>query len=87
MSYKFKVGNIIQYQGTSGYNHERGLKQIVLDFDGETYLTEFIDSGEWNYYVEENKFDIDSICYSECYLVSEDSKYENGVPLIWGDVI
>jgi hypothetical protein len=87
MSNKFKVGNIIQYNGVSGFNHERGLKQIIFDFDGERYSTRFIDSGEWFNYGEENWFDIDSRYYEECYLVNEDSKYENGVPLIWEDVI
>ncbi len=88
MSNKFKVGNIIQYQGTSGYNHERGLKQIITKIDGSQYVTRFLE--EDGYYKDiQNSFGIDSIYARNCISVDDyiKNEYNNGIPLIWEDVI
>ncbi len=84
MSNKFKVGNIIQYEGSSGFDHEKGLKQLVFNVNGERYLTEFTNG---NMKGKRNVFHIDSTYSKECHLVCDGIDYENGVPLIWGDLI
>ena len=86
MSKEFKVGDVIIYKGLS-HLRETGLKQLIYEIVDDNFHTKFIEIGKYNMMGEKNIFDIDSIYYTECELVSEDSKYENGVPLIWEDVI
>ena len=96
MSKEFKVGDIIVYEGNvcqydieDGLRYyEYGLKQIITKIDGGHYLTRYLEE-EGYYKDKENRFRINSIYARNCMSVDEyiKNEYNNGIPLIWGDVI
>jgi hypothetical protein len=78
---KFKVGDIIVYSGyfcSGEIGREQVIKRIV---DNKYYHTNFLDTGKWNSFDSPSNYERDSI------LTHSNIPYENGIPMIWEDVV
>ena len=84
---KFNVGDIIVYNYHIYNESDNGREQLVvfieIEDDYERYHTEFLDNGR------RNNFVIGSPYYDACKVVGSqfNYQYDNGVPIIWEDVI
>lgn len=78
---KFKVGDVIVYSGRFCQS-EIGREQVITKtLNNKYYHTNFLDDGNWNSFDSPSNYERNSI------LVHSDIPYENGIPMIWEDVV
>jgi len=82
-SIKFKVGDIFKYIGY-GIKEDIEHYQVITYIDVDYYYSTFLGDNRTN------EFERGSPYHKECVLV-EDSidniKFDNGIPLVWEDII
>lgn len=79
---KFKVGDVIVYEGLYTNKGDIGRRQVIYSIVDGDYYTIFSDTGEIN------KFSLYSNYTSNCMLLSGKTiEYSNGLPLVWEDVV
>jgi hypothetical protein len=85
-----KVGDIFVFEGFNndpiyGFEIDIGREQQVIEINGDRCYSVFLDTGD------ENDFGTRSLYISHCVFADGNGlngfEYENGVPMVWEDVI